>query len=277
MIEAPEAANIAAQLNETIKGRRITVVMAMFTPHKFTFFNGTPSLCEERLTGRVIGESHSYGGIVEIEAEETRLFFSDGVNITYYPPGAPLPKKHQLLLGFGDESCLAVSVRMYGAIWCYTAGKPEGGLMDYYNAARVKPQVLSDGFTREYFSTLIKAEKIRNKSAKAALATEQAIPGLGNGVLQDILYNAGIHPKTKIKEVPAGKLEGLYDVIKTTLRDMAAKGGRNSESDIFGRNGRYVPWLSKDTEGEPCPRCGAMIVKENYMGGSIYYCPGCQK
>lgn|GEM_PF-2077218 len=34
-----------------------------------------------------------------------------------------------------------------------------------------------------------------NPCPKAFLATEQRIPGLGNGVLQDILWTARIHPK----------------------------------------------------------------------------------
>jgi len=28
--------------------------------------------------------------------------------------------------------------------------------------------------------------------------------------------------------------------------------------------------------GKPCARCGAPIVKEAYLGGVVYYCPGCQ-
>lgn len=33
---------------------------------------------------------------------------------------------------------------------------------------------------------------------KAFLAAEQRFPGIGNGVLQDILLESGIHPKRKI-------------------------------------------------------------------------------
>ena len=29
-------------------------------------------------------------------------------------------------------------------------------------------------------------------------------------------------------------------------------------------------------EEEPCPVCGEPIVKEAYLGGAVYYCPGCQ-
>lgn len=45
---------------------------------------------------------------------------------------------------------------------------------------------MSEEFSKEYFMELINAEDAQKKTAKAFLATEQTIPGLGNGVLQDI-------------------------------------------------------------------------------------------
>lgn len=69
---------------------------------------------------------------------------------------------------------------------------------------------MSEEFSKEYFMELINAEDAQKKTAKAFLATEQTIPGLGNGVLQDILYNARIHPKTKINALSTEKRENLY-------------------------------------------------------------------
>lgn len=276
MIEAPEAANLAAQLRKTVLGKRITVVVPLFTPHKFTFFNGDPAAYDDLLTGKTIDRVDAFGGIVEIEAGGRRVFFSDGVNIRYIAPGEKLPAKHQFLIGFDDESSLVISVRMYGAIWAIKS-EDEGGLSEYYKVARRKPQVLSGDFTEKYFMGLINAPDTQKKSAKAFLATEQAIPGLGNGVLQDILYNAGIHPKTKVADLSEERRKKVFGSVKSTLHEMADARGRNSETDLFGVAGGYVPFLSKDTLGEHCARCGDIIMKENYMGGAIYYCPGCQK
>lgn len=39
----------------------------------------------------------------------------------------------------------------------------------------------------------------------------------------------------------------------------------------------YKTKLSKNTVDKPCPVCGNIIKKEAYMGGSIYFCPTCQK
>jgi formamidopyrimidine-DNA glycosylase len=65
--------------------------------------------------------------------------------------------------------------------------------------------------------------------------------------------------------------------LKSTPAKMVAKGGRDTEVDLHGRHGGYRAILSKNTVGKPCPACGTTIKKEAYLGGSIYYCPRCQK
>lgn len=278
MLEAPEARLIAVQLNERIRGKRITTVVAGHSPHKFAWFwNNDPAAYEALLTGKTVGDARAVGGLVEVAVEQVVLIFGDGANLRYYAPGATLPPKHQLLIGFADESCIVASVRMYGALLCFPADAPSFNFTPYYECARSKPQVMSEEFTREYFDTLIGDRAVQNKSAKAFLATEQRIPGLGNGVLQDILYNAGVHPKTKVDKLPQSAREAIYSSVVDTLRHIYASGGRNTESDLDGRAGGYIPYLSKDTAGCECTRCGSVIIKENYMGGSIYYCPGCQR
>ena len=107
--------------------------------------------------------------------------------------------------------------------------------------------------------------------------SEQTIPGLGNGVLQDILFRARIHPKTRISTLSDKQKDTLFHCVKDTLQDIYLAGGRNSETDLFGKKGGYIPTLSKDTVGKPCPVCGEDIRKENFLGGSIYYCFECQK
>ena len=108
------------------------------------------------------------------------------------------------------------------------------------------------------------------------LATEQRIPGLGTGVLQDILWKSRIHPRRKMAELPDRAIQDMYGAVKSVLAEMAARGGRDTERDLFGRPGGYKTILSKNTVGTPCPACGTSIKKEPYLGGSIYYCAGCQ-
>ena len=114
-------------------------------------------------------------------------------------------------------------------------------------------------------------------SAKAFLATEQRFPGLGNGVLQDILFAARIHPKRKLRDLTEAERERLLSAVVSVLGEMTAQGGRDTEKDLFGRVGGYATKMSKNTLTHGCPVCGGTITKEAYLGGSVYYCPACQK
>lgn len=273
MIELPEAITIAEQINKTLKGKRIKSVVAAYSPHKFAWYHGKPENYSNLLLNRLVGKAESYGGFVEISAEDTIMLFGDGANIRFFNAGEKRPQKHQLLVEFEDLSALIVSIQMYGGIWCFKDGEFEN---IYYHISKSKPSPLSAKFDKAYFYNILSAKGVEKLSAKALLATEQRIPGLGNGTLQDILFNAGIHPKKKVATFTDDEIEGLFNSIKVTLQEMADKGGRDTEKDLFGCFGSYKTILSKNTVDKACPICGSLIKKEAYLGGSIYYCSKCQ-
>lgn len=274
MIEIPEAATLARQLNKTAKGKRIASARAGQSPYKFAWYTGDPGEYGAWLEGRIIAAARASGGIVELATEGgPTLFFSDGTNLRHHGPGAKLPEKHQLLLTLDDGGALTGSVRMYGALLCYPDAAVDNG---YITGSRRKPSPLTGDFDREYFDGLIRNERERGLSAKAFLATEQRIPGLGNGVLQDILFNAGLHPRRKMDTLSGEETDRLYRCVRDTLKDMTDRGGRDTEADLFGLPGGYTTILSRNTLGAPCPRCGGAIVREAYLGGNVYSCRECQ-
>ncbi len=274
MLELAESYSMAQQLTDTVKGKIIENVTANASPHRFAWYSGDPDNYRSLLKGKKIDGARSVGGQVEITANDMRIVLNDGVNIRFFEAGEKLPRKHQLHLVFDDQSSLICSVQMYGGLWVFHEGENDN---PYYLIAKEKPSPLSPGFTKQYFDALYDKEQSKNLSAKAFLATEQRIPGLGNGVLQDILYNAKIHPKRKINTLNSQEIDGLYEAIVATLSRMASNGGRDTEKNLYGNKGSYITALSKYTVGKPCPVCGTLIKKEAYLGGSIYFCEGCQK
>jgi formamidopyrimidine-DNA glycosylase len=272
MIEIPESTTIAMQLNETVRGKTICGIIANASPHKFAFYHGDPADYSALLAGQVIGDSFGIGAMIEIVAGDRRIVLGDGANLRYYNGLNKTPSKHQLLLEFDNGSILVCTVQMYGSVLAFMEGTYDN---KYYLVAKEKPRPLTDAFDRAYFDAL-RTEGSDKLSAKAFLATEQRIPGLGNGVLQDILFHAGIHPKRKIKTLSEKELDGLFRSVKNTLAEMMRLGGRDTEKDLFGSAGGYRTLLSKNTVGKPCPVCGADIQKAAYLGGAIYWCPICQ-
>lgn len=228
------------------------------------------------LYGHQVEGAEAVGGMVRIQfSGNIQFIFTDGSRVRYFEPGAKLPAKHQLLIAFDDESCLVFSVQMYGMLWAFRDDNSFGH--DYYRAACERPNLYSDSFTEHYFDTLVQEPALQKKSVKALLATEQRIPGLGNGVLQDMLLRAKIHPKRKTATLEAADITHLYQAARHTADEMLRLGGRDTENDLFGTKGNYPVLLGAKALGQPCPACGAGIIRrEAYLGGNIYYCPECQ-
>ncbi len=273
MIELPEAVTLARQLGQAFGGRRVVRVIANQSPHRQAWFCGDPAAYAGLLEGTTADRVTSSGGCVQIALDGARLVFAEGVVLRAQRAGERRPARHQLLLEWDDGAALCAAVQMYGGLWAYPEGAFESA---YLSAAERAPSPLSEAFDRDYFASILGAPALQKLSAKALLATEQRVPGLGNGVLQDILYAARIHPRRKVGTLDAGEREALFEAVRQTLGEMARHGGRDTERDLYGRPGGYRTRCSRRTVGTPCSRCASVIVKEAYLGGAVYFCPSCQ-
>ena len=273
MIEIPEAEVLSRQLTESFADKPVKKILAGISPHKLAWYYGDPAAYSDIIVGKTLRGAISVGGMVEAEVEDARLLFAEGMRLRSFDPGEPLPAKRQLEVVFGDGSMLVASVQMYGGMGAFLAGENDN---PYYLIAQQKPSPLEEEFDADYFKRLISGRGIEKLSAKGFLATEQRIPGLGNGVLQDILYRARIHPKRKVATFRESDCTQLFWAIRDTLREMVECGGRDTEFDLFGQPGRYATIMSRKNTGRPCPGCGNRIEKAAYMGGSVYFCPTCQ-
>lgn len=272
MLEIPESTIISRQADSILSGRKIVQVLPANSPHKFTWYNGNPANYPSLLTGRRIETVKGYGAFVDLIMDrDTHLLIGDGTIMKYYSPEENCPGKYQQLILLDDGSFLVFTVAMYGGIYAFQGEYAN----PYYQGSIHKLSPLDQRFDEAYFEAMIGNTK-KTISAKALLATEQRIPGLGNGVLQDILFHAGIHPKRKISTLNGLEKADLLYSIKGTLNRMIELGGRDTEKDFWGNWGGYRVLLSQKTFKKPCPRCGQEIIREAYLGGSVYYCPQCQ-
>ncbi|MFV0330917.1 MAG: DNA-formamidopyrimidine glycosylase family protein [Dysgonomonas sp.] len=274
MLELPEVVTLAKQANETLTGKKIAQVFNATKVHKCTFYNSDPLEYGKLLTGKVIKSAKGYGMFVDLFLDDnTIISIGDGVSPHYYNAGEKIPDNYQLLIAFEDESFLVFTVAMYGFINVYSDGIIEN---EYHILSENSISPLDDRYTKEQFFKLFSETK-KNLTAKAILATGQRIPGVGNGVLQDILFNAKIHPKRKISTLSDNEKLNLYHSLKNTLQEITSKKGRDTQKDLYGDAGDYKTILSAKTWKQPCPVCNGVIIKESFMGGTIYFCPTCQK
>jgi len=274
MIELPEARVIARGLRREIVGKKIMRVGGNYTDHKFTWYEGEPNTYENKLVGKKVTKIVDRNFYVEIEIEDYVLYMRDGANVRYYAAGHAKPEKSKLLLEFEDGSFVNVTVQMYACIGLYKKGVESGN--EYYVIELNGVGALDERFDFDYFKSLLD-EKTSKLSVKGFLATGQRILGIGNGVVQDIMFNAGLHPKRKMNTLSEEEVRELYEATVGTLNEMIDGGGRDTEKNIYGEEGGYHTILSSKSYKDGCPKCGSAIKKEQYLGGSIYYCPVCQK
>ena len=273
MIEIPESFIIGKQAESILIGKTISKVVDATSPHSFTWYNGDPKEYSNILLSRRIESVVGHGSFVSLRCDsDVSISISDGTHLKYYPAFEEHPKKHQLLIVFSDESFLAFTVSMYGAVFAYK------GMLDnaYYQGSLSKISPLDNAFDEQYFDEIF-SSITKDISIKALLATEQRIPGLGNGVLQDILFHAGLNPRCKISKINSLARSDLFHCLRVTLQKMVDQGGRDTERDFYGGKGGYKTILSKNIYKNTCPNCGGVIVKEAYLGGTVYYCSICQK
>lgn len=272
MIELPEAVTLAGQMDKALAGKTVKTVYPPSSEHKFTWFHGDLETYGPSLQGQRVEAVTAFGIYVEISfTEAVRLNFNDGVNPRLFAPGDKRPAKYQLMLEFTDGDFLVFTVAMYGGFACHKGDFDN----PYYVKSRMSISPLSDAFDYDYFLGLFEGLK-PSVSAKVFLAAEQRIPGVGNGVLQDILFACRIHPKTKAAALSPEQKQAMFGALKQVLKQMTEQGGRDTEKDLYGRPGGYQTILSRKTLGQACPRGDGIIEKQAYMGGAVYFCSGCQ-
>lgn len=276
MMELPEAIVLARQITETFRGREIAECIRGNSPHKFAFYNREPEEYAAIAKGKTVGEAGDSGRalLVPMQPGYVLMLGEGGYRILYHESEQTVPKKHQFLLGFTDGTYLSVSIQGWGAAMLLE--EPEVATHPWL--AGKGPSPLSDEFSLEYFLGLFgDVTPTDSRFVKFFMISKPGISGVGNGVLQDILFNAGIHPRRRARDLADDEKKALYDAIRGTIREMTDLGGRDSEFDLFNRPGRYQRILHSKVVGQPCPKCGTPIEKIAFLGGASYFCLRCQR
>lgn len=271
MLEYPEVHALSEQLNQHVAGKKVLRVLPPTKPHKFCWFNGDPADYDSALRESAVAAASGFGIFAEMGFDNGKcLCFNDGVNARLCS-SSTLPKDYQLLIELDGGGLLAFTVAMYGGIVVHSGDYDN----EYYISSKQALRFDSPKLEQHYYSLI--DELPQSTSAKAFLATKQHFPGLGNGTLQDILFDARISPRRKLGTMDAEDRQRLLLSVKSVMEQMRRLGGRDTEKDLFGEKGGYAVKMSKGALTSGCPECGGEIIKEAYLGGSVYYCPHCQK
>ncbi len=170
------------------------------------------------------------------------------------------PQHSRLVVHFDNGYRLAyVCQRMLGRVDLATDA--EGFLTEM----GIGPDAM--GISREEFISRLEG---RRGAVKSALMNQGTVAGLGNIYCDEVLFQAGVHPKTQRRDLSHSTLARLHSVMRRVLRTAIR---RNSDVDRLPAS--YL--IPRREAGESCPKCGTRIRRMKVNQRGTYYCPRCQR
>ncbi|QDP94578.1 Fpg/Nei family DNA glycosylase [Microlunatus elymi] len=113
-----------------------------------------------------------------------------------------------------------------------------------------------------------------NRSIGEALLDQRNLAGIGTVYRAEILFLQGIHPRTRVGDVP--DLRRLCERARTLMINNLGGFEQNTTGDRRPSRAHWVYGRS----GRPCRRCGTPIAVEEFGPGGqerlSYWCPHCQ-
>ena len=265
MPELPDVELFKHYLDETCKGRVIRHVaindrkmLAGVSPETFT----------ARLEGARILSSRRYGKhllVRLVPAGWLTMHFGLNGALRHLDGPETEPPYTRIRLDFADGHHLAyINPRRLGAI----------GLVDdadsFIAAEELGPDALDPSFD---FAAFEQALSGRTRDIKSVLMDQTAIAGIGNIYSDEILFQAGIHPKARADQLDADARKRLFRQVKSVL-ETAVERGAGAELAPGALPGSFL--LPQRKKGGQCPRCGGEILTIKFSGRTAYYCPHCQ-
>lgn len=217
------------------------------------------SRLQERLAGNALGAVRRHGKYLFAAADSAGwlvLHFGMTGYLKAYRDPESAPGHERLVLDLADGYHLAYACpRKLGRIdWCRT---PE----EFRKQEGLGPDPFGEGFGRAAFDELLAG---RRGSIKGLLMNQQAVAGIGNIYSDEILFQTGIHPRTRaadLRERGGGLFDGMMAVLETAV------------ACRVGERGWPEGWLLPRREpGAACPRCGGRIERIRVVGRNAYVC-----
>ncbi len=166
-------------------------------------------------------------------------------------------KSGPVSLHYVDNKSMGKAYLLSAGDWKAVPGLDAGGI-----------DILSPTFTRERFVSLLKH---RRDQVRLFLLDKKALDALGNAYADEVLFEAGIHPKTPCRQLTHEQALRLHDAIVTVMR---------AAVDEVARRGAPIEVKVRDflkiRLKEVCPRCGSKVRTAGVRGMDAYFCPRCQ-
>jgi formamidopyrimidine-DNA glycosylase len=274
--ELPEVESVRFGLEEHVSGRRIAEVQVLH-PRAARRHLAGPADFAAALTGGRVGSARRRGKYLWLTVGEDALLAHLGMSgqLLVGDPEAPYGPHLRARFAFDDggHDLRFVDQRTFGHLLF-----SPGGAQLPSAIAHIAPDPLEAAFDDERFAARLRA---RRTGIKRALLDQSLISGVGNIYADEALWRVGLHWARPADALRRGDVVRLVAAIRQVFAEAISAGGTSFDSlyvQVNGQSGYFDRSLAVyGREGEPCPRCGAPVIREKFMNRSSFSCPKCQR
>ena len=193
-------------------------------------------------------------------------------------PGTPVEKHAHIRATLDDNQELRfVDQRTFGG-WVLADLVESHGEPVPEPVAHIALDPLHPRFDTESVVAVLRGKQTE---VKRALLDQTVVSGIGNIYADEALWRARVHGERSASALTRPVLRTLLDEVRAVMLDALAQGGTSFDAlyvDVNGESGYFERALAVyGREERPCPRCGAIIVRDKFMNRSSYSCPRCQR
>lgn len=270
MPELPDIVVLARSMDEALQGKTIAAV----TINQPKCLNLAPDLFEQRVSGRRLEGFRQRGKWVLAALDDGgTLALNLGMGGEMCLHGADETPDHgreRVVIAFTDGDQLWIHHWWFGSVHYV----PPGALDAHAQVGELGIEPLDASFTPQRLAEMLDGRRGR---IKAYLLDQRFIAGIGNVYVQDILWEARLHPERKASSLTAEDVERLHAAIQHVLTAGIEAGGGPGEKDVYGAAGGYMDAIQVGYRpDEPCPVCGTPISTLRVGQTTSYVCPNCQ-
>ncbi len=127
---------------------------------------------------------------------------------------------------------------------------------------------------------LVQRIRVRKSGIKRALLDQGLSAGIGNIYADEALWRAQLHYNQPCHELSEAQVLAVLTAARDVMTQALRAGGTSFDSlyvNVNGESGYFDRSLNAyGREGQPCHRCGALMLRESFMNRSAFSCPRCQ-
>lgn len=228
----------------------------------------TPQGLLQRLAQRKFVGTRRHGKHLLLELDDgtwLECHFGMSGRLQHVAAEAEDPAYDRVRLDFADGSHLAIiSRRMLGHVRAVQDADA------FVEGEQLGPDPLQDGFGEGAFRAALSG---KSGTVKSALMDQETLAGIGNVYSDEILFQAGIHPKRPVTELSDDAVSRLYAAMQRVLRTAIDKGAGWEDFPERAPDDFLLPQRHK---GGTCPACGGAVEATKISGRTAWLCPHCQ-